>query len=120
MRLIGLAVILTVGLALAPLAVDAQKPGKVYRIGVLDPTPVALNGDNLDAFRQGMRELQYAEGLLRRRSLGLCLPNLPQLDHSPALQLRHHARRDGSFVRAGVENLSRDAQPPWAPSLSSC
>jgi putative ABC transport system substrate-binding protein len=62
MRRIGLAVVLALGLALAPLAVDAQKPGKVYRIGVLDPTPVALNGDNLDAFRQGMRELQYAEG----------------------------------------------------------
>ena len=45
----------------APLATEAQKTGKVYRIGVLDPTPVALNVTNLDAFRQGMRELQYVE-----------------------------------------------------------
>ena len=46
----------------APLAAGAQKTGTVYRTGVLDPTPVALNVANLDAFRQGMRELQYAEG----------------------------------------------------------
>jgi putative ABC transport system substrate-binding protein len=46
----------------APFAADAQTTGKLYRIGVLDPTPMALNGDNLDAFRQGMLELQYAEG----------------------------------------------------------
>jgi len=62
MPLIGLAVILTFSLTLAPLAAGAQKTGKVYRIGVLDPTPVALNVANLDAFRQGMRDLQYAEG----------------------------------------------------------
>jgi putative tryptophan/tyrosine transport system substrate-binding protein len=46
----------------APHAAEAQKTGKAYRIGVLEPTPVALNVANLDAFRQGMRELQYAEG----------------------------------------------------------
>ena len=50
------------GMVAAPLAAAAQQPGKVYRIGVLDPTPVALNGANLEAFRQGMRELRYAEG----------------------------------------------------------
>lgn len=46
----------------APLGVDAQKAGKLYRIGVLDTTPVALNVANLDAFRQGMREAGYVEG----------------------------------------------------------
>jgi ABC transporter substrate binding protein len=46
----------------APLAAEGQKTGKVYHIGVLDPKPVALNVANLDAFRQGMREFQYAEG----------------------------------------------------------
>ena len=50
------------GLLAAPLAAVAQQTGKVYRIGVLDPTPEALNVANLDAFRQGMRELQYADG----------------------------------------------------------
>jgi ABC-type uncharacterized transport system substrate-binding protein len=66
MRLIGLAVVLTLifslSLVLSPLVVQAQQAGKVYRIGVLDPTPVALSAANLDAFRQGMQELQYAEG----------------------------------------------------------
>src|SRR5438445_4680825 len=49
-------------LFVTPLAVEAQKTGKLYRIGVLDPTPVALSVANLDAFRQGMRDLQYTEG----------------------------------------------------------
>ncbi len=35
MRLIGLAVILSLGLILAPLAAEGQSAGKVYRIGVL-------------------------------------------------------------------------------------
>jgi hypothetical protein len=35
MRLIGLAVVLAVSLALAPLAAEAQSAGKVYRIGSL-------------------------------------------------------------------------------------
>jgi hypothetical protein len=51
-------------LAWAPLAAAAQeyKAGKVYRIGVLEPTSMALNVANLDAFRQGLRELGYVEG----------------------------------------------------------
>ena len=35
MRLIGLAVVLTLNLVLAPLAAEAQQPGKVYRVGIL-------------------------------------------------------------------------------------
>ena len=61
MRLIGLAVVLTVGLTLAPLAVEGQA-GKIYRIGMLETTSMALNAANLDAFRQGLRELGYVEG----------------------------------------------------------
>ena len=45
-----------------PLVAEAQKTDKVYRIGVLDPTDLSLNAANLDGFRQGMRELRYAEG----------------------------------------------------------
>src|SRR5712692_3336239 len=44
---------------------------------------------------------------------------LPQLDHSATLHLRRHARyqrRDVCFLRAGVEDLGRDAQPPWRPA----
>ncbi len=46
----------------APLNVDAQQPQKLYRIGILDRTSTAINAANLDAFRQGLRELGYAEG----------------------------------------------------------
>jgi len=45
----------------APFVAEAQKAGKVYRIGVLDPAPVVPNA-NLDAFREGLRELGYVEG----------------------------------------------------------
>jgi putative ABC transport system substrate-binding protein len=61
MRLIGLAVALAVSLTLVPLAAEAQQPGKVYRIGYLfygAPGPSA----EVDAFRQGLRELRYIEG----------------------------------------------------------
>jgi ABC-type uncharacterized transport system substrate-binding protein len=65
MRLIRLAVILTVGLALAPRAGEAQQqPGKVYRIGVLfntaPNTPVSQRG--FEAFEQGLRERGWVEG----------------------------------------------------------
>jgi len=56
MRLIRLAVILS--LTLAPLAVNAQQAGKVYRIGWMTTGPLAL----IVNFREGMRELGYVEG----------------------------------------------------------
>jgi putative tryptophan/tyrosine transport system substrate-binding protein len=50
------------GLLAAPLAAEAQPAGKMYRIGVLETTSVTLNAANLEAFRQGLRELGYKEG----------------------------------------------------------
>jgi putative tryptophan/tyrosine transport system substrate-binding protein len=61
MRLIGLAVVLTLSLFLAPLAVNAQPLPKVYRIGILERTSPANNSANLDGFRRGLRELGYVE-----------------------------------------------------------
>ena len=64
MRLIGLAVILTFSLILAPLAAEAQLAGRVPRIGIVStfslehPQARELS----DAFRQGLRELGYVEG----------------------------------------------------------
>ena len=60
MQRIGLAVILAVGLALAPFAAEAQPAGKVHRVGVLmnDGAPPGL----LEAFREGLRDLGYIEG----------------------------------------------------------
>src|SRR5262245_32314240 len=47
------------GLLAAPLAAEAQQPGKVYRIGWLATGPIL---DNLEAFRSGLRALGYLDG----------------------------------------------------------
>ena len=62
MRLIGLAVILTLSLILAPLAAEAQPPGKIPRIGVLVVPTRSFFSTRIEAFRQGLRELGYVEG----------------------------------------------------------
>ena len=59
MRLIGIAVILTLSL-LVPRAAEAQSSGNVRRIGYLGPPP--SSGGLLQAFQQGLRELGYIEG----------------------------------------------------------
>ena len=62
MRSIRLAVVLTLGFLWAPLAVEAQPPDKVYRIGVLERTSPTVNVANLESLRQGLRALGYVEG----------------------------------------------------------
>jgi thioesterase domain-containing protein len=57
------------GAAAWPMAARAQQPGKVWRIGMLDTTSASLNAANLDAFRQGLRQLGYVEG----QNVGDCL-----------------------------------------------
>jgi putative ABC transport system substrate-binding protein len=55
---------LTFGLLLAPLAAEAQQPGKVYRIGILGNAPPAIPGvaSLWKAFAEGLRERGYVEG----------------------------------------------------------
>jgi ABC-type uncharacterized transport system substrate-binding protein len=60
MRLIAL--VFALSLFLAPIPAESQPAGKVYRIGVLETRSAALNAANLDAFRQGLRELGYRDG----------------------------------------------------------
>jgi len=64
MRLIGLAVALTLCLTLAPLAAEAQQQpaGKVYRIGLLVSGSESSHQSRIEAFRQGLRVLGYVEG----------------------------------------------------------
>jgi len=62
MRRIGLAVSLTVSLALAPLVAEAQTAGKVYRIGYLSGASLAASKPFLEQFQQELRKLGYAEG----------------------------------------------------------
>jgi len=61
MRLIGLAVVLTLGLALVPLATEGQAP-TTAKIGWLAPATPAAQAHLLEAFRQGLRELGHVEG----------------------------------------------------------
>jgi len=46
-----------------PLAARAQQAMKSYRIGMLETISPALNAAQLDAFRKGLRELGYVEGI---------------------------------------------------------
>ncbi len=65
MRLIGFAVALALGLALAPLAAEAQQPGKVHRVGILGTTPPTDDPDSARfwrAFLEGLRDHGYVEG----------------------------------------------------------
>ena len=62
MRRIGLAVVLSLSLAFAPLAAEAQQTGKVYRIAYLGNSSAALESELVAAFRQGLRDLKYVEG----------------------------------------------------------
>ena len=61
MRRIGLAVVLVVGLVLAPLAAQAQQ-AKVPRVGLLMPGTAQEQTVSLWALREGLRDLGYAEG----------------------------------------------------------
>jgi putative tryptophan/tyrosine transport system substrate-binding protein len=65
MRLMGLAVLLALAIALAPIAGEAQQTGQIRRIGVLmglgeesDPRGQA----RVAAFREGLQTLGWAEG----------------------------------------------------------
>src|SRR5215470_1102783 len=44
-----------------PLAARVQQPSRVWRIGVLETTSMALNAANFEAFRQSLRDLGYIE-----------------------------------------------------------
>jgi putative ABC transport system substrate-binding protein len=59
MRLIGLAVVLAVSLAVGTLPTGAQQPPKIVQIGILSAfSPSARE----EAFRQGLRDLGHVEG----------------------------------------------------------
>jgi putative ABC transport system substrate-binding protein len=53
---------LSSGVLAVPLRVFAQQQGKVWRVGILETISTAENAANLDAFRQGLRELGYMVG----------------------------------------------------------
>jgi len=101
MRLIGLAVVLAVSLALAPLAADAQQTGKVYRIGTLGP---AVGRGPLDeVFDQALKQLGWVEG-----------KNL-------TFERRYTGGRIDQFAPAAAElvRLNVDLIVVWSPAATS-
>jgi putative ABC transport system substrate-binding protein len=62
MRLIRLAVVLVLGLALAPLAVGAQPPAKVPRIVVLSWAPAGGDAGENSVIEEGLQTLGYTRG----------------------------------------------------------
>ena len=61
MRLIGLAVVLTISVVVAPLAAGAQRADRPYRVGFLTG-PTGTGTTFFDAFRLGLQELGWKEG----------------------------------------------------------
>ena len=61
-RAVQILVLLTLSVLAAPLAAGAQQSGKVPRIGYLGVSSPALERDRVEALRQGLRDLGYAEG----------------------------------------------------------
>jgi len=59
---VGCIVTLTLSLLAAPLTAEAQEATNVHRIGRLSPGSPTEPNPNLEAFRQGLRELGYVEG----------------------------------------------------------
>ena len=56
-------VIVTLSILAAPIVTHPQPAGKVYRIGLLYSSPASpASMSSLEAFRQGLRDLGYAEG----------------------------------------------------------
>ena len=63
LRPVTLVVTFALGLVAGPLPAEAQKVGKVYRIGILDfRLRSTITDPRHVAFRQGLRELGYVEG----------------------------------------------------------
>jgi hypothetical protein len=52
------------GLLTAPLAAWAQQAGQVYRIGFISMRSGAVDNPQLEAFRQGLREMGVSRGLM--------------------------------------------------------
>jgi putative ABC transport system substrate-binding protein len=73
---------LAAGAAALPLAARAQQSGKVWRVGMLDSVPAALNAGNVEAFRDAMQSLGYVEGqnlIVDYRSPDGRLERLPEM-----------------------------------------
>jgi putative ABC transport system substrate-binding protein len=70
------------GVLIVPLAAEAQQATKVAQIGYLSGPSLSANAARIEAFRQGLRELNYVEGeniIIEWRSTDGKLDRLPAL-----------------------------------------
>ena len=113
MRRIGLAAILALSLALAPLAAETQQaapsqPRQVGWLGVVAGPPLQ------DEFRRGMRELGHVEGStysLHERYAGNRAEALPELAAELArLKLDVIVAETGAAARAGMRSFTETAR----------
>jgi len=101
MRRIGLAVVLTVSLILAPVA-EAQPPTKVARIGCLWSGSASAFSSRLQAFREGLRELGYRE----EQTVALeCRFAEGKFDRLPALAAQVVSLKPDVIVTAGDASI---------------
>jgi putative ABC transport system substrate-binding protein len=100
MRLIGLAVALTLSVSLAPLATEAQQAGKIYRIGFLSYLGCGASSDPNGAFHQSLRQLGYVEG---RNLVVECRDAPGRVDHLAGLA--------AELVRLKIDVLVAEATP---------
>jgi putative tryptophan/tyrosine transport system substrate-binding protein len=52
----------TLALWFGAVAAQEKKPGRVFRVGVLDPLPLSSNSANMEQLRKGLRDAGYTEG----------------------------------------------------------
>ncbi len=52
----------TLALWFGAVAAQEKKPGRVFRVGVLDPLPLSSNASNMEQLRKGLRDAGYTEG----------------------------------------------------------
>jgi putative ABC transport system substrate-binding protein len=112
-------IILTIALLAAPLATEAQPPGRAHRIGFLAGGSPGPSTPNVEQFRQGLRELGYTEGqniVIEYRWAEGKLDRLPELAAdlvrlkvdmivapvSTSAQAAHQATRTIPIVMIGV------------------
>src|SRR5262245_5140908 len=91
-----LALTLVLGVLTSPLAAQAPPAGKTYRIGWLSPASAENGRPNLDALRQGLRQLGYAEGrniTIELRWADSATDRLAELGRAGAAQGRRHLHR---------------------------
>ena len=72
MRLKPITLVVTLALVIlmAPLAVEAQPPTKVYRIGYVRPGSASVSASETEAFTQRLRELGYGLGHMTVNTCG--------------------------------------------------